>query len=63
VFARSLLIHQSPALLLHTALRGIEHHELAALLQLGVANDEVLTLVVVGDVFGGGFVGMHPLGG
>src|SRR5688572_18531170 len=56
------LFHEPPAFLLYTTLRRVQNHELAALLELGIAKDQILTLVVVVDVFGGRLVGMHPLG-
>ena len=56
------LLHEPPAFLLYTTLRGVQNHELAALLKLGIAKDHILALVVVVDVFGGRLVGMHPLG-
>jgi len=58
-----LLFDQPPSFLLHTSLRGIEDHHLAALLQLGIAQDKVLASVVVGYVFRGRLIGMHPFGG
>lgn len=56
------LLHEPPAFLLYTTLRRVQNHKLAALLELGIAKDQILTLVVVVDVFGGRLVGMHPLG-
>ena len=56
------LLHEPPTFLLYTTLCRVQYHKLAALLELGIAKDQVLALVVVIDVFGGRLVGMHPLG-
>jgi hypothetical protein len=57
------MLHEPPALFLHTTLRRIENHQLASLLKFGVAKDKVLTLVVIVKVFGRILIGMDPLGG
>jgi hypothetical protein len=57
-----LLLYEPPALFLHATLRGVEDQELTALLELGIPQHEVLTLIVIVNVFGGGFVGVDPLG-
>jgi len=57
------MFHEPPTFFLHAPLSRVQNHQLAALLQFGVAQDEVLTSVVVGDEFGGGFGGVHPFGG
>ena len=59
---KELLLHKPPALFLHATFRGIQHHQLAALLQFGVTKDHGLAFVVIGEIFGRGFIGMDPLG-
>ena len=55
-----LLFDESPALPLKAALGGIENHELASLLELGVSHRHILAFVVIVQVFGGRFVGIDP---
>ena len=56
------VLDEPPTLLLNAALGSIKNQQLASLLELGVATDKILALVVVIDVLGGWFVGMDPFG-